>query len=301
MSLLHTLRTMAFTAMLFAALFTLYILLVELPERTSSASVTYRLPIPSTLQDNTNANGLRNTLKIGTSNMPIAQINTQETLERIGSESEKTVVSIHKSTALSSDQWVSWQDMDQVRYLTLLTAASIASSVICHPLHVIMMRQQVGAMKASGGLRGVYRSLQEAIASIGLRGLFRGWYDLHVSLYTPIPAISLPNPMTPLHPMSYKRTLLYPFLGYSLSDSLTLHVSFPILLSMHSPYSTLYPSTNSHLSPFIPPILSITGYHLCWKHHHMPCISLSLSPLVKFFNVYFDNPCHYLHLLQPVR
>ena len=182
MSLLHTLRTMAFTAMIFAALFTLYILLVELPEKTSSASVTSRrLPIPSTLQDNKDANGLRNSLKIGTSNMPIAQIGTQESLERIGSDSEKTAVSLHKSAALSSDQWVSWQDMDQVRYLTLLTAASIASSVICHPLHVIMMRQQVGAMKASGGLRGVYRSLQEAIASIGLRGLFRGWYDLHVS------------------------------------------------------------------------------------------------------------------------
>ena len=47
--------------------------------------------------------------------------------------------------------WVSWGNMDQTTYLTLLTAASIASSVICHPLHVIMMRQQVGAMKASGG------------------------------------------------------------------------------------------------------------------------------------------------------
>ena len=96
--------------------------------------------------------------------LPVVETATQGVIERIGTESVATFAdkssSSSVSSSLSSDQWVSWQDMDQVRYLTLLTAASIASSVICHPLHVIMMRQQVGAMKASGGLRGVYRSLQ---------------------------------------------------------------------------------------------------------------------------------------------
>ena len=179
MSLLHTLRSMALTAMIIAALFTLYILLVELPARTSSERVTYRLPIATTVHDNTDPTNMRNSIKMGSSNIPIAEIGPPGALARIGTDSEKlATVSGHKSVPLSSDQWVSWQDMDQVRYLTLLTAASIASSVICHPLHVIMMRQQVGAMKASGGLRGVYRSLQEAIASIGLRGLFRGWVPL---------------------------------------------------------------------------------------------------------------------------
>ena len=50
------------------------------------------------------------------------------------------------------------------------TGASIASSVICHPLHVIMMRQQVGAMATKGGMLGVYYSVQEAIETLGMRG-----------------------------------------------------------------------------------------------------------------------------------
>ena len=169
---------MAFIAMIFAGLLTIYVLLVELPARAETSSVSYRMPIASTLQGNIDTNGRRNTIKIGASTMPIAELGTQGALASLDTASEQTAVSVHKPATLSSDQWVSWQDMDQVRYLTLLTAASIASSVICHPLHVIMMRQQVGAMKASGGLRGVYRSLQEAIASIGLRGLFRGWVPL---------------------------------------------------------------------------------------------------------------------------
>ena len=46
------------------------------------------------------------------------------------------------------------------------------SSVVTHPLHVIMMRQQVGAMSTRGGMMGTIYSIQEAVETLGLRGMY---------------------------------------------------------------------------------------------------------------------------------
>ena len=75
-------------------------------------------------------------------------------------------------------KWISWKSMDQTKYLGLLTAASVASSVVSHPLHVIMMRQQAGKLARSTGAFGVISSMKDCIQTIGVKGLFRGWIPL---------------------------------------------------------------------------------------------------------------------------
>jgi len=165
---------------------TIYLLLIELPRRGSAAALPHRIPAPTTLVNQGSSSSTSSSdpllerktavlqaLGKGTDQVTSAAAGAAAAAAAASSDASSSTAATahqeHLNAELGSDKWVSWKNMDQVRYLTLLTAASIASSVVCHPLHVIMMRQQVGAMTASGGLSGVYRSLQEAIASIGIQ------------------------------------------------------------------------------------------------------------------------------------
>lgn len=80
---------------------------------------------------------------------------------------------------ISDKSWINWQKLNKLKYLGLMTASSIASSVVSHPLHVLTMRQQTGINLASkAGIKGVLVSLTQAAKDVGFQGLFRGWIPL---------------------------------------------------------------------------------------------------------------------------
>lgn len=79
--------------------------------------------------------------------------------------------------------WVSFSDMNQATYLSLLTCSSSLSSVICQPLQVLLTRQQAGQLIASTSpsansaiipTRGIVEGFKNSIKIIGFRGLYRG-------------------------------------------------------------------------------------------------------------------------------
>eukprot|EP01041_Mallomonas_annulata_P000735 gene735-1413_t len=116
-----------------------------------------------------------------------------------GDKSSPPHSKIVDSTNSAHDRhWIEWKHMDQLKYVGLLTSASIASTVISHPLHVITMRQQAGIMPAKPGLRGILKSTKDLIRTIGVKGLFRGWIPLMLetpsySIYFIITEISRQN------------------------------------------------------------------------------------------------------------
>lgn len=84
------------------------------------------------------------------------------------------------SPKVAEKEWIEFSDMNQSYYTFLLTSFSLTTSLISHPLTVIMVRQQAGASITGeshvGG--GILSNIASTYRSLGMRGLFRGWLPL---------------------------------------------------------------------------------------------------------------------------
>lgn len=106
-------------------------------------------------------------------------------LKRLVKRNNVHIVS-EKSYEMDKSNWIQWNQMDHLKYLSLLTGASIISSVFSHPFHVVTMQQQAGILKLFARkdfkeinfFQLLVLNLKEIKNKIGIRGLFRGWIPL---------------------------------------------------------------------------------------------------------------------------
>ena len=163
--------------------------------------------------------------------------------------------------------------------IVLFLGASIASSVICHPLHVIMMRQQVGAMTSRyritrlsvclsvplsvGDHMSLFLSVSQSICLPNCMAINPVIYlSIHLSnlsIYLPIyhnndndSTCNIPITSTFHLYLSLSFSL---FLSLSLSSFLHLSISFKkivfLFFSFSLSLSFLFPSLSLSLSPHI--------------------------------------------------
>jgi len=94
--------------------------------------------------------------------------------------STRTSTTITGASELQTDNsWVNWKDMDHKRYLMLLSAANIVSTVVAHPFHVVTMRQQAGRFKTHVGFFGNFK---KSFNDLGYAGICRGWLPLALEI-----------------------------------------------------------------------------------------------------------------------
>lgn len=102
------------------------------------------------------------------------------------------------SSPSSSDHWVAWNQIDKIKYTTLISIASNVGTLISHPFYVLTTRQQV---QLSGDHQAINNnlkhSLKDAYLKIGFRGLFRG--------YLPLLLLNTPSSLAYLGVTEYSR------------------------------------------------------------------------------------------------
>lgn len=84
----------------------------------------------------------------------------------------------------NDDNWVSWNQIDKLKYATLVSIASNIGTLISHPFYVLTTRQQVqlsGDILSKSNLKS---NLIDMSKKIGVTGLFRGYLPLLI-LNTP--------------------------------------------------------------------------------------------------------------------
>ena len=86
-----------------------------------------------------------------------------------------------------SSEWVEYSELDSLYYTTLLTVFSTLSTLASQPLNVVMTRQQCGIGSSSAASQAktsaassMISDVRRTYASIGFRGLFRGFLPIAV-------------------------------------------------------------------------------------------------------------------------
>lgn len=106
------------------------------------------------------------------------------------------------------DSWVSYSDMDKSNFSAMLTAFSLSTSFISHPLTVLTVRQQAPSALIAEAAKmrnlGVVAAMQSAMGTVGLRGLFRGWL--------PTAASGIPSDVLYFSSMEHTREAVQPSL-----------------------------------------------------------------------------------------
>jgi hypothetical protein len=97
----------------------------------------------------------------------------------------------------SSDNWVAWNQIDKIKYTTLISIASNVGTLISHPFYVLTTRQQVQLSGDHSIHNNLKHGLKDAYLKIGFRGLFRG--------YLPLLLLNTPSSLAYLGVTEYSR------------------------------------------------------------------------------------------------
>eukprot|EP01039_Chlorochromonas_danica_P007557 gene7557-8357_t len=101
------------------------------------------------------------------------------------------------------DSWVHYSSMDKSYFTALLTAFSLSTTFISHPLTVLTIRQQASSSLISEAQQiqhqSVTKAMRQSMATVGLKGLFRGWI--------PIAMMGIPSDVEYYSAMEHSREL----------------------------------------------------------------------------------------------
>ena len=92
----------------------------------------------------------------------------------------QTVSSTRILTTINKLQtkWIGWKNLDQAKYISLLTFSSIVSTLFSHPFQVLMLRQQSGKFLDYEVITNIFDSIRLCVKTIGINGLLKGWIPI---------------------------------------------------------------------------------------------------------------------------
>lgn len=101
-----------------------------------------------------------------------------------------------------NDNWVSWDQIDKIRYTFLVSCASNVGTLLSHPFYVLTTRQQVqlsgdNIIHNSNIKSSLKKGLIDTYSKIGFKGLFRG--------YIPLALLNTPSSLAYLGVTEYTR------------------------------------------------------------------------------------------------
>jgi hypothetical protein len=118
----------------------------------------------------------------------------------------RTMSSVPGSVERSSDNWISWKNLNLNLYTSYVSGATLVSGVLTYPFYVITTRKQAGAhITGDTSFSGTNNSNLQTIQKIGWHGLFRGvlfsnlFYIPSSTLYLSVTEISRQNINPYLH------------------------------------------------------------------------------------------------------
>jgi hypothetical protein len=84
-----------------------------------------------------------------------------------------------------NNNWIEFSEMNVTIFTLLLTAFSLTTSLLTHPLNVITTRQQAGSIITGDNKlnsnKSMFKLFQSTLSSIGWKGLFRGYLPMSLA------------------------------------------------------------------------------------------------------------------------